>query len=107
MNQMVILGLVLILLVITFLYSRKEQVTKAKSNHESRQAEKESWSQEKVMEYGEVQSRKEALLKAVEEKFADDPGNANTLKEMIEEWAEMKIKIFTERRSWVRNPDKN
>lgn len=107
MNQMVILGLVLILLVITFLYSRKEQVTKAKSNQESRKAEKESWSQEKVMEYGEVQSRKEALLKAVEEKFADDPGNANTLKEMIEEWAEMKIKIFTERRSWVRNPDKD
>ena len=27
---------------------------------------KESWSQEKVMEYDEIQSKKEALLKAVD-----------------------------------------
>lgn len=107
MNQIVILVLVLILLVITFLVSRKEQVSKAKSNQESRKTEKESWSQEKVMEYGEIQSQKEALLKAVEEKFAGDPGNANALKEMIEEWADMKIKVFSDRRSWVRNPDKD
>ena len=39
-------------------------------------AKEESWSQEKDMEYGEIQSKKEALLKAVDEKFKDNPEQA-------------------------------
>ena len=107
MNQIIILGVILILLLITFLFSRKEQVSKAKSNKESRKTKKESWSQEKDIEYGEIQSKKEALLKAVDEKFKDNPEQSEDLKKMINDWAELRIKIFTDRRSWVRNPEKD
>jgi len=98
---------VLILLLITFLFSRKEQVSKAESDKESRKTKKESWTQEKIMEYGEIQTKKEALLKAIDKKFKDDPEQAEDLKTLINDWAELRIKMFTDRRSWVRNPEKD
>ncbi|HJN69012.1 MAG: hypothetical protein QF859_06550 [Candidatus Marinimicrobia bacterium] len=107
MNQIIIVGVVLILLLITFLFSRKEQVSKAESDKESRKTKKESWTQEKIMEYGEIQTKKEALLKAIDKKFKDDPEQAEDLKTLINDWAELRIKMFTDRRSWVRNPEKD
>ena len=83
MNQIIILGVILILLLIALLFSRKEQVSKAKSNKESRKTKKEAWAQEKVMEYDEIQSKKEVLLKAVDEKFKDNPEQAQDLKILI------------------------
>ena len=59
------------------------------------------------MEYDEIQSKKEALLKAVDEKFKDNPEQLEDLKKMINDWAELRTKIFTDRRSWVRNPEKD
>jgi|TARA_B100001146_G_C15930000_1_gene326724 Flp pilus assembly protein TadB len=107
MNQIIIIGVILILLLITFLFSRKEQISKAESDIESMKTKKESWSQEKVMKYDEIQSRREALLKAVDEKFKDNPEQSEDLKKMINDWAELRTKIFTDRRSWVRNPEKD
>ena len=107
MNQIIIIGVILILLLITFLFSRKEQISKAESDIESMKTKKESWSQEKVMKYDEIQSRREALLKAVDEKFKDNPEQSEDLKKMINDWAELRIKMFTDRRSWVRNPEKD
>jgi hypothetical protein len=107
MNQIIIVGVVLILLLNTFLFSRKEQVSKAESDKESRKTKKESWTQEKIMEYGEIQTKKEALLKAIDKKFKDDPEQAEDLKTLINDWAELRIKMFTDRRSWVRNPEKD
>ena len=40
MNQIIILGVVLMLLLITFLFSRKEQVSKAESDKESRKTKR-------------------------------------------------------------------
>ncbi len=88
MNQISILGVVLLLLLITFLSSIKEQVSKAESDKESRKTKKESWSQGKVIEYGEIQSKKEALLKAIDEKLKDDPEQAEDLKTLINDRAE-------------------
>ena len=107
MNQIIIIGVILILLLITFLFSRKEQISKAESDIESMKTKKESWSQKKVMKYDEIQSRREALLKAVDEKFKDNPEQSEDLKKMINDWAELRTKIFTDRRSWVRNPEKD
>ena len=59
------------------------------------------------MKYDEIQSRREALLKAVDEKFKDNPEQSEDLKKMINDWAELRTKIFTDRRSWVRNPEKD
>ena len=106
MTQIIIIGVILILVLITFLSSIKEQVSKAESEKETRETEKKSWSQEKVIEYSEIRSKKEAMLDAVNENFRDDPEREEDLKEMINDWADLKIKLFTDRRSWVRNPDK-
>ncbi len=53
------------------------------------------------------QTKKEALLKAIDKKFKDDPEQAEDLKTLINDWAELRIKMFTDRRSWVRNPEKD
>jgi len=47
------------------------------------------------------------LIKATEEKLGDNPGQVDQLKKIIDEWADLKVESFKERRSWVRNPKKN
>ncbi|MDP6532442.1 MAG: hypothetical protein QF430_03155 [Candidatus Marinimicrobia bacterium] len=104
MNQMVILIIVL-LIIVSFLISGKEQTKKAEEEKDSIKADKEGWEREKVMEIGEIHSRKNALDSMVDSAFPDDPDQRNDLKEAIQEWADMKEKVFSERRSWVRKPE--
>ena len=105
MNQMVVVIIVL-LLVVTFLLSGKEQTKKAEEEKESKRAEKEDWEKETMIEISEIQSRKDAMDSMVDSAFENDPEKKNTLKDAIQEWADMKKKVFSERRSWVRNPEK-
>ena len=105
MNQIITLAVLLIILLIVFLLSKREQVSKAKSDKESLRTEKNTWSKEKVMEFSEIQSKREAMLLTIAKKFKDEPEQEKDLKEIINNWADLKIKIFTDRRSWVRNPD--
>ena len=53
----------------------------------------------------QVQQVREGLIRSVEEKFAKQPEDLEQLKEIINDWAKLKIKSFQERRSWVRRPD--
>ena len=97
---------VIIFTLLALMPTPESMVSKAESDKETRETEKKSWSQEKVIEYSEIRSIKEAMLDAVNEKFRDDPEREEDLKEMINDWSDLKIKLFTDRRSWVRNPDK-
>ena len=64
--------------------------------------EKEELSREDVANYGQVQERKGQLLNLIESNLSQHPEESSQLKEIVEDWAELKIEAFQNRRSWVR-----
>ena len=57
---------------------------------------------EELGTYGQVQERKSQLLTLISEKLSDYPDESSQLKDIIEDWSELKIESFQNRRSWVR-----
>ena len=43
----------------------------------------------------------------IDTKLDADPDDGIHLKYIINEWADLKKRVFSERRSWVRKPEKN
>jgi len=39
--------------------------------------------------------------------LGEKPDQRDQIKKIINDWADLKIKAFQDRRSWVRNPDKD
>jgi len=100
--------LVLIVILLVMLYAISEHLKNKKSdaekNREQTLAEKEEISNEEVATYGQVQERKGQLFSLIESNLSDHPEESKQLKEIIEDWANLKIEAFENRRSWVRNP---
>tara|TARA_B100001996_G_scaffold367694_1_gene339572 strand:- start:4 stop:342 length:339 start_codon:yes stop_codon:yes gene_type:complete len=100
--------LVLIVILLVMLYAISEHLKNKKSdaekNREQTIAEKEEISKEEIATYGQVQERKGQLLDLIEANLSDHPEESAQLKEIIDDWANLKIEAFENRRSWVRNP---
>ena len=98
--------IVLIIILIVIVYALTEQwKTKSSAAEDTRMksiAEKEEVSKEDVATYGQVQERKNQLLSVINDNLSDHPEESDQLKEIIEDWAELKIEAFQNRRSWVR-----
>ena len=98
--------IVLIVILIVIVYALTEQwKTKSSAAEDTRMksiAEKEEVSKEDVATYGQVQERKNQLLSVINDNLSDHPEESDQLKEIIEDWAELKIEAFQNRRSWVR-----
>ena len=57
---------------------------------------------EEIATYGQVQERKNQLLGLINDNLSEHPQESDQLKEIVEDWAELKIEAFQNRRSWVR-----
>ena len=104
--EILFLIIVLVVLALAVFSSRKEQASKADDRKDQVRQQKEDFAQEDVMTYGQVQQRREDLLKVLDENLGDKPDQRDQIKKIINDWADLKIKAFQDRRSWVRNPDK-
>lgn len=98
--------LIVILLVMLYAISEhlKDKKSDAEKNREQTLAEKEEIAKEEIATYGQVQERKSQLFNLIESNLSDHPEESKQLKEIIEDWADLKIEAFENRRSWVRNP---
>ena len=98
--------IVLIVILLVMLYSISEHLKDKKSvvetNLQQKLIEKEELSREDVATYGQVQERKGQLLNLIESNLSQHPKESSQLKEIVEDWAELKIEAFQNRRSWVR-----
>tara|TARA_X000001036_G_C20257410_1_gene634745 strand:- start:37 stop:363 length:327 start_codon:yes stop_codon:yes gene_type:complete len=96
--------LIVILLVIVYAVTTQLQEKKSvvETSRQQKLIEKEELSKEDIATYGQVQERKGQLLNLIESNLADHPEESSQLKEIIEDWAELKIEAFHNRRSWVR-----
>ena len=100
-----ILIIVIAVIVLAIFASRKNQMKGAEQNRETEQTEKETFANEDILSYGQVQERKRELIDAIETNLADKPEQLAQLKQIINDWAELKVKSFLDRRSWVRKPE--
>ena len=102
-----ILVVILGVMVYAMLSHGQEKKLVAESEREQNISEKEELSHEEVTSYGQVQDRKSQLFDLIDENLAEHPEQSSQLKEIIEEWANLKIEAFQNRRSWVRaTPEK-
>ena len=97
-----ILIVILGIMVYAMLSHGQEKKSIAESKREQNISAKEELSQEEVATYGQVQERKNQLFDLIDENLAKHPEQSSQLKEIIEEWANLKIEAFQNRRSWVR-----
>jgi len=104
--EILFLIIVLVVLALAVFSSRKEQASKADDRKDQVRQQKEDFAQEDVMTYGQVQQRREDLLNVLDENLGDKPDQRDQIKKIINDWADLKIKAFQDRRSWVRNPEK-
>ena len=100
-----ILIIIISVIVLAIFASRKNQMEGAEQNRETEQTEKETFANEDILSYGQVQERKRELIDAIETNLADKPEQLAQLKQIINDWAELKVKSFLDRRSWVRKPE--
>ena len=98
----IVLIIILIVMVYALTEHLKEKNTVAESTRQKNIAEREEISQEEIATYGQVQERKGQLLSVINDNLSDHPEESDQLKEIIEDWAELKIEAFQNRRSWVR-----
>ena len=92
----------LLIIILIFYFVTRKNIENIDSDREEEKIKKESWSEEKYVSYGEVQKVKSELLEEVNKNFSEDKKIIIT--EIINEWADLRIKVFEERRSWIRNP---
>ena len=104
--EILFLIIVLVVLAMAVFSSRKEQASEADNRKDQVRQQKEDYAQEDVMTYGQVQQRREDLLNVLDENLGDKPDQRDQIKKIINDWADLKIKAFQDRRSWVRNPEK-
>ena len=98
----IVLVIILAVLIYAMINNSQEKRLSAEKQKEQIAAEKENISNEEVATYGQVQERKKQLLSLIESNLSEHPDESKQLKEIIEDWAELKIEAFQNRRSWVR-----
>ena len=98
----IVLIIILAILLYAMINNSQEKRLNAKRQKERIVAEKAENSSEEIATYGQVQERKKQLLSLIESNLSEHPNESRQLKEIIEEWANLKVEAFENRRSWVR-----
>ena len=106
MNYIIII-LVFAIIIYAMSTSRQQERNKVESEREQLSIEKEKMSSEDVATYGQVQERKKGLISVIDSNLSEHPEQSSQLKLIIEEWADLKIEAFENRRSWVRASEKD
>ena len=98
----IVLIVILAVLLYAMINNSQEKRLDAKKHKERMVAEKAENSSEEIATYGQVQERKKQLMSLIESNLSDHPEESRQLKEIIEDWANLKVEAFENRRSWVR-----
>lgn len=103
----IVLIIIVLIIVYAMLNHGNEKKLLAEKERDISQNQKDELSQEDVATYGQVQERKKQLFTVIDDNLSEHPDESAQLKEIIEDWANLKIEAFQNRRSWVRaTPDK-
>lgn len=105
MDSGIILIVVLIIIGFAITWSNQGQVNEVESYRSDSEKQREFLSKHDNRTSAQVNEERETLVTTIESALVDQPGQLEKIRSIINDWADMKIQTFQNRRSWVRNPD--
>ena len=105
MDSGIILIVVLIIIGFAITWSNQGQVKEVEDRQTQYTRERQAMAKHDNKSASEVDSDRNAMIETLETSITDQPEQLDKMKNIINDWADMKIKSFKDRRSWVRNPE--
>ena len=107
MDSGIILIIVLIIIGFAITWSNQSQVEEVENRQTQFSRDRQQIADHDNRSSSEVDEDRNKMIKTLEESITDHPKQLEQMKEIINDWADMKIKSFKDRRSWVRNPEES
>ena len=107
MDSGIILIIVLIIIGFAITWSNQGQVEEVENRQTQFSRDRQQIADHDNRSSSEVDEDRNKMIKTLEESITDHPKQLEQMKEIINDWADMKIKSFKDRRSWVRNPEED
>ena len=105
MDSGIILIIALIIIGFAITWSNQSQVREVELRQSQVEKEKNELAEHDNRSSNDVDAQRNEMLKTLDDSVKDNPEQLERIKHIVNDWADMKIKSFRDRRSWVRNPD--
>ena len=107
MDSGIILIIALIIIGFAITWSNQGQVKEVELRQSKYANEKNELAEHDNRSANDVDDQRNEMLKTLDDSIKDNPEQLDRIKHIVNDWADMKIKSFKDRRSWVRNPDED
>ena len=107
MDSGIILIIALIIIGFAITWSNQGQVKEVELRQSKYEKEKNELAEHDNRSANDVDDQRNEMLKTLDDSIKDNPEQLDRIKHIVNDWADMKIKSFKDRRSWVRNPEED
>ena len=107
MSSGIILIIVLIIIGFAITWSNQGQVKEVELRQSKFEKEKNELAEHDNRNSNDVDKQRNEMLKTLDDSIKENQEHLEKIKHIVNDWADMKIKSFKDRRSWVRNPDED
>ena len=107
MSSGIILIFVLIIIGFAITWSNQGQVKEVELLQSKFEKEKNDLAEHDNRSSNDVDKQRNEMLKTLDDSIKENQEHLEKIKHIVNDWADMKIKSFKDRRSWVRNPDED
>ena len=105
MDSGIILIIALIIIGFAITWSNQGQVREIERRQSQYEKEKNELAEHDNRRSNDIDTQRNEMLNTLDDSIKDNPEQLERIKHIVNDWADMKIKSFRDRRSWVRNPD--
>ena len=105
MDSGIVLIIALIIIGFAVTWSNQSQVKEVERRQSQFEKEKNELAEHDNRSSNDVDTQRNEMLETLDDSIKDNPEQLERIKHIVNDWADMKIKSFRDRRSWVRNPD--
>ena len=105
MDSGIVLIIALTIIGFAITWSNQGQVKEVERRQSQFEKEKNELAEHDNRSSNDVDTQRNEMLKTLDDSIKDNPEQLERIKHIVNDWADMKIKSFRDRRSWVRNPD--
>ena len=105
MDSGIIFIIALIIIGFAITWSNQGQVREVERRQSQFEKEKNELAEHDNRSSNDVDTPRNEMLKTLDDSIKDNPEQLERINHIVNVWADMKIKSFRDRRSWVRNPD--
>jgi len=105
MDSGIVLIIALIIIGFAITWSNQGQVKEVERRQSQSEKKKNELAEHDNRSSNDVDRQRNEMLKTLDDSIKDNPEQLERIKHIVNDWADMKIKSFRDRRSWVRNPD--